>query len=93
MAILYKRIKVNMSRKYHATLGFYEPSFFHINTIGNGKLKEIELWDTEQNIYSYMSMFIFFKIYPQSKVSTISLFGVNIFETSKSILPATMFRL
>lgn len=37
-----------MSRRYYTTLGFYEPSFFHMYTNGNGKLKEIEQWNAEQ---------------------------------------------
>ena len=37
-----------MLERYNTTLGFYEPAVFHIHTIGNGKLDEMEKWSQLQ---------------------------------------------
>ena len=45
--------------RYHTTLGFYEPSFFHLYTNGYGILKEIGQWDTEQK-YIFLHEYVHF---------------------------------
>lgn len=37
-----------MGNRYNTTLGFYEPSVFHIYTRGDGKLADIITWQTQQ---------------------------------------------
>lgn len=37
-----------MLDRYNITLGFYEPTFFYLHTIGDGKLREMKSWDVSQ---------------------------------------------
>lgn len=37
-----------MNNRYNTTLGFYEPSVFHIYVRGKGKLCDLKNWDTQQ---------------------------------------------
>lgn len=37
-----------MSERYYTTLGFYEPSVFHLYTRGDGKLSDMSNWETQQ---------------------------------------------
>lgn len=37
-----------MLERYNTTLGFYEPTIFHMHTIGKGKLDEMEHWEQQQ---------------------------------------------
>lgn len=39
---------MELSDKYHKTLGFYCPSLFYIYLAGKGRLKDIKKWDEEQ---------------------------------------------
>ena len=37
-----------MIGKYYTTLGFYEPSVFHLHTLGDGKISEMNKWSDKQ---------------------------------------------
>lgn len=37
-----------MRNRFNTTLGFYEPSVFHLYTRGKGKLSDIKNWETQQ---------------------------------------------
>lgn len=37
-----------MFKKYNVTLGFYEPSVFHLHTRGAGRLSDLQNWETQQ---------------------------------------------
>lgn len=37
-----------MIGKYYTTLGFYEPSVFHLHTLGDGKINEMNKWSDKQ---------------------------------------------
>ncbi len=37
-----------MIERYNTTLGFYEPSVFHLYTRGTGKINDLPKWDTQQ---------------------------------------------
>lgn len=37
-----------MEERYNTTLGFYEPSVFHLYTRGTGKVSALSHWDTQQ---------------------------------------------
>ena len=37
-----------MSERYNTTLGFYEPSIFHLYTRGDGSLSDMQNWETQQ---------------------------------------------
>lgn len=48
-----------MGNKYNATLGFYEPSVFHIFTRGGNKLSELNKWE-EQQASTFLHEYIHF---------------------------------
>ena len=48
-----------MENRYNATLGFYEPSVFHIFTRGANKLSEINKWE-EQQASTFLHEYIHF---------------------------------
>lgn len=37
-----------MLDRYNITMGFYEPSLFHLHTRGNGKLRDMKNWSVSQ---------------------------------------------
>lgn len=37
-----------MEKRFNTTLGFYEPSVFHLYTRGTGKLCDLQKWDSQQ---------------------------------------------